>query len=129
MYNHHSVIRFMLLVESFSCCNIVVNYIYLILFFKFWTSCDLVIFWSNHTFIDVNELNMLRNSIAYLMHFMKCKNEVNFIAQVVHWCFQMFNHIDSYFVNLIIKSWLDVIQSWRDLLTYLITQNSSLNVK
>ncbi len=129
MYNHHSVTRSVSLVKLLSHCNTIVNYIHLILFLKSWTSCDLVIFRSSYTFIDVNELNLLKSSVAYLMHFMKHENEVNFIMQVVHWCFQMFNHIDSYFMNLIVKSWLDVIQSWHDLLTRLITQNSSLNVE
>ncbi len=119
----------MSLVESLSRCNTVVNYIHLILFFKSWILHDLIIFWSNYTFIDVNELNLLRSSVAYLTHFVKHENEVNSIAQVVHQCFQMFNHINSYLMNLIVKSWLDVIWSWHDLLTCLITQNSSLNVE
>ncbi len=129
MYNHHSVTRSVLLVELLSRCDTVVHYIHLILFLESWTSRDLIIFRSSHTSVDVNELNLLRNSVAYLMHFMRRENEVNFIARVVHWCFQTFNHIDSYFTNLIIKLWFDVIQSWRDLLTHSITQNSSLNVK
>ena len=129
MYNYHSVTRSVSLVESLSRCNTVVNYIHLILFFKSWTLCDLIIFRSSHTFVDVSELNILKDSVAYLTRFMRRENKVNSIAQVVHQCFQMFNHIDLYLTNLIIKSWLDVIQPWRDLLTHSITQNSSLNVK
>ena len=129
MYNYHSVTRSVSLVESLSRCNTVINYIRLILFLESQTSRDLVIFRSSHTSVDVSELNMLRNSVAYLTRFVRRENEVNSIARVVHQCFQTFNHIDSYLTNLIIKSWLDVIQSWRDLLTRSITQNSSLNVE
>ena len=129
MCNHHSVTRSVSLVELLSRCDTVVNYIHLILFLESWTSCDLVIFWSSHTSVDVSELNMLRDSVAYLTRFVRRENEVNSIARVVHWCFQTFDHIDSYFTNLIVKSWLDVIRSWRDLLTHSITQNSSLNVE
>ncbi len=129
MYNHHSVTRSVSLVELLFRCDTVVNYIRLILFFKSQTSYDLIIFQSSHTFVDVNELNMLRSSVAYLTRFMRRENKVNFIARVVHWCFQTFNYIDSYLMNLIIKSWLDVIWSWRDLLIHSITQNSSLNVE
>ena len=129
MCNHHSVTRSVLLVELFSRCDTVVNYIHLILFFESWTSCYLIIFQSSHTSVDVSELNLLKDSVTYLTCFVRRENEVNFIVQVVHQCFQMFNHINSYFTNLIIKSWLDVIWSWRDLLTRSITQNSSLNVE
>jgi len=118
-----------LLVELLSRCDTIVNYIHLILFLESWTSCDLVIFQSSHTSVNVNELNMLRNSVTYLMHFMRRENEVNSIAQVVHQCFQMFNHINLYLTNLIVKSWLNIIQSWRDLLIHSITQNLSLNVE
>jgi len=84
MYNHHSVTRSVSLVELLFRCDTVVNYIRLILFFKSQTSYDLIIFQSSHTFVDVNELNMLRSSVAYLTRFMRRENEVNFIARVVH---------------------------------------------
>ncbi len=104
MYNYHSVTRSVSLVESLSCCNTVINYIRLILFLESQTSRDLVIFRSSHTSVDVSELNMLRNSVAYLTRFVRRENEVNSIARVVYQCFQTFNHIDSYLTNLIIKS-------------------------